>query len=71
MSVEIDAVHNDWERFRIWIRSHDPTKGGLIARFELALLYCSSDENDYTLNTRLTPHIGLGKIFHGVVTDFI
>ncbi len=44
--VEIDAIHDDWEGFRIWIRSHDPTKGMLIARFEPALLYCSSDESD-------------------------
>lgn len=44
--VEIDAVHDDREGFRIWIQSHDPTKGFLIARFELALLYCSSDESD-------------------------
>jgi hypothetical protein len=48
--VDIDAVHDDWEGFRIWIRSHNPTRGMLIVRFDMPLFYCSSDEGD-----RLSP----------------
>ena len=42
--VEIEAVHDDWDGFRIWIRSHDEPKGMLIVRFDDAKFYCNSDE---------------------------
>jgi hypothetical protein len=42
----VDAVHDDWEGFRIWFTS-DNSKAGVvaIARFESQLLYTSSDES--------------------------
>lgn len=43
--VEIEAVHDDWDGFRIWIRSHDTTRGMLIVQFDFPLFYCSSDES--------------------------
>jgi len=44
--VYIDAVHHDWEGFRIWLRHDDPTKGMLIVRFENPLLYDAAGEHD-------------------------
>lgn len=44
--VYIEAVHDDWEGFRIWLRHDDPTKGMLIVRFEAAMLYDSAGEHD-------------------------
>ncbi len=44
--VDIEAVHHDWEGFRIWLRHHDPTKGVLIVRFDSQLLYDSGAESD-------------------------
>ena len=44
--VYVEAVHDDWEGFRIWLRHDDPEKGILIVRFEAAMLYDSSGEHD-------------------------
>ena len=44
--VDIEAVHDDWDGFRIWIRHDDASKGMLIARFSRALFHCTSDEGD-------------------------
>jgi len=46
MKFDLDAVHDDWEGFRIWFRPHDNTKGMLIASFDSELFYSSSDEGD-------------------------
>ena len=42
----IEAVHDDWEGFRIWFKPDDETKPMLIAKFNSQLLYSSSDEGD-------------------------
>lgn len=41
-----DAVHHDFEGFRIWLRGEDPTKNPLIIRFENPLLYLNSDDSN-------------------------
>ncbi|MCB1582552.1 MAG: hypothetical protein KDI92_05755 [Xanthomonadales bacterium] len=46
MRFDVEAVHDDWEGFRIWFRPHNQTKPMLIARFEDELFYASSDEGD-------------------------
>ena len=38
---EVEAVHDDWEGFRIWFRPHDATKAMVIAKFDSCLLYTS------------------------------
>jgi hypothetical protein len=38
-----EAVHDDWEGFRIWL-SPDPRGGMIIVRFESVLFYANSDE---------------------------
>jgi hypothetical protein len=43
---DVEAVHDDWEDFRIWFRPHDITRPMLIAKFEYQLFYSSSDEGD-------------------------
>ncbi len=43
--VDIDAVRDDHEGFRIWLRHHDETLGVLVARFANPLLYVASDES--------------------------
>jgi hypothetical protein len=43
--VDVDAVHDDWEGFRVWLRHHDATRGVLIVRFDNPLYYASSDES--------------------------
>jgi hypothetical protein len=39
-----DAVHDDREGFRIWLRSEDSALGVIVIRFESRLLYTNSDE---------------------------
>jgi len=42
----VEAVHDDWEGFRIWISAENRNAGIVaIARFENALLYTNSDES--------------------------
>ncbi len=42
--VYCEAVHDDWEGFRIWLR-HERTRGPVVvARFDSKLLYLNSDE---------------------------
>jgi hypothetical protein len=43
---EVDAVHDDYEGFRIWFRPHDRPNPFLIAKFENPLFYASSDESN-------------------------
>ena len=43
---DIEAVHDDWEGFRIWFRPHLNTMSMLIVSFDSELFYCSSDESD-------------------------
>lgn len=43
---EVEAVHDDWDGFRIWFRPYDTTQAMLIAHFEYPLFYSSSDEGD-------------------------
>jgi hypothetical protein len=38
-----EAVHDDWEGFRIWLSSEKPSRM-LIVRFEHAMFYANSDE---------------------------
>ena len=47
---EVEAVHDDWEGFRVWFKPNDYTKPMLIANFDSELFYSSSDEGD-----RLSP----------------
>lgn len=49
---EVDAVHDDWEGFRIWFRPYDATKAMLIARFEDEVFYSSSDEGDRLIGAK-------------------
>ena len=39
-----EALHDDWEGFRIWLRSDDSALGVIVIRFESRLLYTNSDE---------------------------
>ncbi len=42
----VEAVHDDWEGFRIWFTSENTKLGVvLIIRFEVALLYVNSNES--------------------------
>jgi hypothetical protein len=41
----VDAVHDDWEGFRIWFRLDKSTGIDLIVRFDYALLYLNSIES--------------------------
>ena len=43
---DVEAVHDDWEGFRIWFRPHDVTRPMFIVKFENPLFYSSSDEGD-------------------------
>lgn len=42
----VEAVHDDWEGFRIWLSSEN-TKLGVVSivKFEIALLYINSNES--------------------------
>ena len=46
MRFDVEAIHDDWEGFRIWFRPHDVTKPMLIAKFDSELFYSTSDESD-------------------------
>ncbi|HEY9403053.1 MAG TPA: hypothetical protein VIQ24_10190 [Pyrinomonadaceae bacterium] len=39
-----EALHDDWEGFRIWLRPEDSSLGIIVVRFEAHLLYTNSDE---------------------------
>ena len=39
-----EALHDDWEGFRIWFKPEDESKGMIIVAFESTLLYVNSDE---------------------------
>ena len=42
----VEAVHDDWEGFRIWFSSENTKLGVvLIVKFEVALMYVNSDES--------------------------
>jgi hypothetical protein len=41
-----EAVHDDWEGFRIWFRPEDRTLPMLVVHFGHRLLYVNSDEGD-------------------------
>lgn len=43
---DVEAVHDDWEGFRIWFRPHDVTKAMIIAKFDNPLFYSSSYDGD-------------------------
>ena len=46
MRFEVEAVHDDWEGFRIWFRPHDATKAMVIAKFDSELFYSTSHDGD-------------------------
>ena len=39
-----EAVHDDWEGFRIWLRSEQCTEAMIIIRFDSIYMYVNSDE---------------------------
>ncbi len=41
-----EAVHDDWEGFRVWLRPEEPSLPMLIVKFASRLLYANSDEGD-------------------------
>ena len=45
-----EAVHDDWEGFRIWLRPEDKKSGMVIVRFESMLMYVNSDEGNRLSN---------------------
>ena len=63
MQFEIDAVHDDWEGFRIWFRPHDVTKPMLIAKFDSELFYSSSDEGDRLIGAKNSEVLKLPHLF--------
>jgi len=72
---EVEAVHDDWDGFRIWFRAHDLTKGMLIARFEVPLFYSSSDEGDRLIGatndiSQEFPHLFWRVLDSSLVTEF-
>lgn len=44
--VYCEAVHDDWEGFRIWLRPEEHRLGIIVVRFEMHLFYANSDEGD-------------------------
>ena len=44
--VYCEAVHDDWEGFRIWLRPEEHHLGIIVVRFESRLFYTNSDEGD-------------------------
>ena len=44
--VYCEAVHDDWEGFRIWLRPEDSNLGVTVVRFGARLFYANSDEGD-------------------------
>ena len=42
----VEAIHDDWEGFRIWLRPENRNQGLVIVRFEAVLMYVNSDESD-------------------------
>ncbi len=52
IKFDVEAVHDDWEGFRIWFRPHDDTKPMLIAKFDSELFYSSSDEGDRLIGAK-------------------
>lgn len=72
---EIEAVHDDWEGFRIWFKPHDTTKPMLIANFDSELFYSSSDEGDRlsSVNNDISsqlPHLFWKVEDSALVTEF-
>jgi len=44
--VYCEAVHDDWEGFRIWLRPEEHHLGIIVVRFGRRLFYTNSDEGD-------------------------
>lgn len=42
----LEAVHDDWEGFRIWLRPEDQTKPMVIVRFQTVEAYFASNEGN-------------------------
>ena len=41
-----EAIHDDWEGFRIWLRGEKSTEPMIIVRFDNKFMYVNSDEGD-------------------------
>ena len=72
---DVEAVHDDWEGFRIWFRPHDTTRPMLIVKFENELFYSSSDEGDRLIGasndiTKEFPHLFWKVTESNLITEF-
>lgn len=70
-----EAVHDDWEGFRIWL-SPEPPGGMLVVRFSSVLFYANSDEGNRlapVLNNRELqfPHVFWKVDDSSLVAEFL
>ena len=59
----LEAVHDDWEGFRVWFRHHEPSRQVLIFKFETPIAHFASNESYRIAGFKPEPESDPGNIW--------